>query len=269
MFIKKLAVMHPNWFVHEVIACDPVTFEPVWHQKYTRQHWIDKNADMGTIFFRAEYLHIAIIVGKIFKPEETQWCKLPRIDHFDIIVGHWDIAYAGTPTSDYNAVRVWGLKGKAFYFINCFVKQTKMRQAVDWMCNFQKMLPNGVYVHWRYEAQFWNDEVQRTINDSEAANNVELGIVKVDTPRGKKYDRILTLQPYFQNGRIFYNIKMKAHNDSSIGLEQLYAIQPGYNTHDDAPDADQQAISFLSPHIEPNSGNQSIMGKYEPEARFL
>lgn len=269
MFLKKLAERHPDWNVHEVVACDAVTYAPTWHQKYTAAYFKAKEKKMARIAFRAEYLHIAHVIGKIFKPEDTQWATLPRIDHFEIIVGHWDIAYAGTPTSDYNAVRIWGLKERRFYYIDGFVKQSKMRAALDFICRVQKELPKGAIIHWRYEAQFWNGEVRRTIEEAEEAHEVILPLTQVDTPRGKKYDRILTLEPYFQNGRIFYNIKMKAHNDSNVGLHQLYGIEPGYAGKDDAPDADQQAIDFLSLHVK-SRGSRSTMkvAKYERKTRF-
>jgi len=53
------------------------------------------------------------------------------------------------------------------------------------------------------------------------------------------------MHPYYQNGRIYYNAKEKANNDMQVGLAQLFGIEPGYRTHDDAPDADEQAISDL------------------------
>lgn len=269
MFLKKLYDRHPDWHVDEVIACDPVTYEPVWKAKYTKTYWQDKEKKMGRISFRAEYLHIALVTGKVFKPDDTQWTKLPNLNHFEIIGAHWDVAYAGTPKSDYNAIRIWGLKDAQFYYITGFVKQCKMRAALDFMCQFQKELPKTVIVHWRYESQFWNGEVQRTIDDAQKYHQIILPLTKVDTPKGKKYDRILTLEPYFQNGRIFYNEKMKSHNDSNVGLYQLYAIEPGYNTHDDAPDADHQIIEWLGKHIKsPGNSGKWKTGKYKRETRF-
>lgn len=268
MFLKKLHERHPNWPVHEVSACNPVSYEPVWNGKYTAQYWREKELEMTRIPFHAEYLHIAHVMGKIFKPENTQWVALPKLSQFEIIAAHWDVAYAGTPTSDYNAVRIWGLKNARFYYINGFVRQCKMREAVDFMCRIQKELPKDVIIHWRYESQFWNGEVQRTIDETQQAHGLSLPLTKVDTPRTRKYDRILTLEPYFQNGRILYNQAMKSHNDSNVGLYQLYAIEPNYKTHDDAPDADQQCIEFLSKHVRTGTGATVAFAKYQPINRF-
>lgn len=192
-----------------------------------------------------------------------QWDKLPRIDHFEMIVGHWDVAYAGTATADYNAVRIWGLKEKQFYYITSFVKKTKMRAALDFICDFQKNLPESAFIHWMHESQFWNDEVQRTIAEAEYAHQVDLRMGRIETPRVKKYDRMVSMHPYYQNGRIWYNEKMKAHKDTQIGMAQLFGIEPGYNGHDDAPDADEQCISFLSKHIYVNRSGAISAGRVE------
>src|SRR5690606_27548332 len=142
---------------------------------------------------------------EIFKEEQIQWAKPPALNHFKIIIGRWDVAYAGTKTADYNAVVVQGLHGKNFWHLDSFCKQSKMRDAVAWMCQYQLSLPPTVVVHWRFEAQFWNDEVERTIEEVSRAFQVHLNIVKIDNPRQNKYDRILKLQPYYQNGRIYHN----------------------------------------------------------------
>lgn len=265
MYCRKLSALHPDWKVHEVRAYDPVTYKPAWPEKYTPQYYKNKEGKMGVLAAHAEYNHDAKPKGKIFTPEQIQWAPLPRLDHFKIITGFWDVAYAGTDTSDFNAVRIWGLsKDDNFWYINSFVKQSKMRAAVRWMCEMEIAKPKTVIYHWKFESQFWNDELKRTLKEVQSEMGVKLLITKVDTPRVKKYDRILTLQPRYQNGRIYYNEKMKSHADTQQGLKQLYGIEPGYSGHDDAPDADEQAISFLEKHITIGTGGGYVVGEMVP-----
>lgn len=266
MFLKKLHEKHPDWKVHEVKAYDPVTYEPRWKAKYKPDYYRNKEKKMGILAAHAEYNHDAKPKGKIFKPEHIQWGKMPRLNHFKIIVGHWDIAYAGNEDSDYNAVRVWGLYGTDFWYIDSFVKQSKMRAALLWMSNFQKMLPPTVSVHWRFESQFWNGEVKRTIKEVEEETGVKLNLVKVDTPRTKKYDRLVKEEVYYQNGRCYYNEEKISHADTQVGLKQLYGIEPNYTGHDDAPDADEQCRVFLEKHIKiGGSNNKILVGKMQPK----
>ncbi len=246
---EELRLKHPNWYYSRIDAYNPVTYEPRWAEKYDSDYYKEEEEDIGIIAANAEYNNKPHIEGKIFTSSQIQWDRRPKLNQFKVIVGHWDIAYAGKKTSDYNAVRVWGLYNKDFWYIDSFVKQTKMKQAVEWMCQYQIMLPPTILIKWRFESQFWNDEVERTIIEAEKKFNVDLRIVKVDTPKGKKYLRIEKLQPYYQNSRIFYTDERKPHKDTQTGLQQLYGIEPGYRTHDDAPDADEQAISYLETYI--------------------
>lgn len=263
---EELRTRHPDWKVSRVDAYNAVTYKPAWPQKYSKSYYKSIEKEIGVLAAKAEYNNQPHIKGKIFKQEQIQWAKLPALHHFKLIVGHWDVAYAGSPTSDYNAVRVWGLYKDDFYYIDSFVQQTQMRLALEWMVQFQQQIPESVIIHWRFESQFWNGEVKRTIQEVEDQYGVMLNLVKVDTPKHKKYDRILSMQPFYQNSRVYYNYNKKAHQDTQIGLQQLYSIEPGYKTHDDAPDADQQAIEFLSRHIG-NMRRTPRMGKYKKNSK--
>lgn len=265
MIQKKLQALNPRWEVHHIKAFNPVTYEPRWKAKYHDSYYRELVEEIGILAALSEYNNEPHVEGKIFKNEQIQWAKLPKRNEFDVIVGHWDVAYAGTPTADYNAVRIWGLKNKQFWYITSFVKKTKMRAAVEFMADYQQQLPKTVTVHWRFEAQFWNDEVERTIQEVETAFKLDLNIVKTDRPKTKKYDRMLMLQPYYQNGRIWYNEAMKSHNDTQVGLAQLFGIEPNYKGHDDAPDADQQCIEYLSKHIYSQTKGNISIGMVERE----
>ncbi len=257
MMMTILRDKHPDWEWNQVNAYDPVTYEPAWTGKYTPQYFQQMESEIGKLAAYAEFNNQPHIEGEIFKEKDIQWTGLPRLNHFKIIMGRWDVAYAGTKTADYNAISVDGLKGMNFYNIANYCRQSKMREAVAWMCQFQLQLPKTVVVHWRFEAQFWNDEVERTIREVEREFKVHLNLVKVQTSRTRKYDRILTLQPYYQNGRIYYNQELKSNQDTQVGLSQLYGIEPGYKTHDDWPDAHQANIEELEKYIVYDSGGSS------------
>lgn len=259
---------HPNWKVHQVNAYNPVTYEPKWKEKYNDEYYKEVEDDIGVLAAKAEYNNKPHIEGEIFKEEQIQWAKLPRLDHFKVIIGFWDIAWTANQLSDFNAVRVWGLKVSDFYYIDSYVKQSKIKAALVWMVNYQMNLPDGVICHFYYEEQFINDEIIRTIEEVEEEYDIILNLTASPNPSGKKYDRILTLQVYYQNSRIYYNEKKKDHNDTSTGLSQLYGIEPGYTTKDDAPDADQQAIEKLSKYISKKSKGNYRTANYERKERF-
>lgn len=262
---------HSGWFVHQVNAYDPATYKPTWPSKYSPKYFKDVENEIGTLAAQSEYNNAPHIEGSIFLQKDIQWTPLPKINNFKIIFGFWDVAYAGTSTADFNAIVVQGLKDKNFYVIDSYCKQSKMGAAVAWMCHYQKALPQSVVVHWVFESQFWNDAVRDAIQAGERAYNCRLNIIKRDRPKRAKYDRILMLQPYYQNGRIFYNEKLKHSNDLQVGLAQLYGIEPGYKSHDDWPDAHQGGMAELEKYISYDSGQgaEVYSGSFNPSKNVI
>lgn len=262
MIQVRLLDKHKSWTCHEVRAYDPATYEPTWPEKYTAEYWRAKEREDGTLAVRAEYLHEPHVEGSIFTDDLFNWGKPPRIDHFVSIVAHWDVAYAGTSTADYNAVRVWGLdRENRYWLIGTYCKQSKMAAAVRWMVAFDKALPDSAVVRWQYESQFWNDELERTVRDVCREERHDLRLGQAERGRANKYDRILTLHPYYQNGRVWYSERLRAEQDVQVALAQLKGIEPGYSTHDDAPDADECAISVLSREVLAQEWAEPVFGE--------
>lgn len=242
---------HPEFRVNQVKAYDKTTHEPRWKSMYTAEYYKEQEKAMGIVAAYAEYLHESKLDGAIFSEEQIQWGKLPPLNEFKIILAHWDIAYTDNEKSDYNALKIWGLHSNDFWLIDCYVKQSKMKDAVRWLCHFEKKLKSGLAANMdvlflkQYESQFWNGEVQRAIDEVENEEGLNLNLMKHDTPRTNKFFRIVSMQPYYQNSRIYYNEALKSHSDTQLGIMQLCSVEEGSTEHDDSPDADQQAIATL------------------------
>jgi predicted phage terminase large subunit-like protein len=250
---------HPTWIVNQVKGYNKVTHEPAWPSMYSKEYYIQQEIDMGIVAAYAEYLHETKLEGKIFSEDQIQWRALPPLIDFKMIVAHWDIAYTDNEDSDYNAIKIWGLHENNFYLIDCYVKQSVMKKAVAWLADFTKRLPKGVNIIRQYESQFWNGEVQRSIDEIEDTVCINLNLMKINTPKVNKLMRMISMQPYYQNGRIYYNIDLKAHSDTQVGIIQLCAVEEGSKEHDDSPDADQLAISTLDLYSTP--GHQQRAGE--------
>lgn len=259
MIFSKIVEENKGWKVHRQHAFDPATLAPIWKEKYTHDYYAQRIKVMGVLAANAEYNNEPHVEGKIFTDDQIQFCQLPRITSFDAVVGAWDVAFAGAKTSDFNAVRVWGLKNDKKYLIDCFVQQSKIKPAVEWIADFQRRLPAAVSVPFRFEAQFWNDEIYRIIQEVETDYNLTLHLVKSERAKKKKYDRMLEMHPQYQNKRIYYSDKLKNHNDTKEGLAQLKGLEPGYRGHDDAPDADKEAFDYLDNYARCASLNYRII----------
>lgn len=267
MIQTKLQEKHPKWIVHEVNAYDLVTYKPTWYQKYSDDYFRilieDPFEGIGTLAGNAEYNNKPHVEGKYFKDKYFNWIEIPALSEFDAIIGHWDVAYAGNDDSDYNAVVVQGVVNKRFYVIDCFCKQTKMAPALQWMSFFDKNLPSKIKVIWQYEAQFWNDELQRNIEEVEEETGVKLRLAK-KTNKTNKEARIMSMVPYYENNRVFYNKELKGSNDMQVGTAQLKGIEPGYDVNDDWPDAHEFGIKELEKY-KPKTKAKNMLGKMKPK----
>lgn len=258
---NRLETLHPCWRVDTVKAYEKDTYIPAWRAKYSPTYYKEIEETLGILSAHAEYLHEPLVEGKVFTNDLFVFAKPPRIDHFKIIVGHWDVAYSGK--NDYNAVKVWGLHGINFWHLKSLCRQCKMEEAVRFMYEYEKTLPPSVIVIWRVESQFWNDPVKQAITKVRQEYGRFLNLSIVDRPRTHKYERILSMHPYYQGERIFYNKAEEASGSMQEGIKQTKGIEPGYHTHDDGPDADQQAIDFLSGFVNYNNPNESTLSDLE------
>jgi phage terminase large subunit-like protein len=245
MIFDLVTQENDSWIIDKVIAFDPATLETIaWKEKYDRQHWVDVVKEMTMVIALAEYCHQPFVEGAEFKDEMIQWTKLPPLNKMDAIVGIWDPAHSASPTADFNAVRLWGTMNGDKYLIDCYVKRSRKKGALRWIAEVQKRC--SVNVLFRYESQFWNEDLQRDIKEIEEEVGYALNLVKMERSTEQKLSRIIaTLLPQYTNGRVYYNIQLKSHNDTQEGLKQLKGIEPGYTGKDDAPDADSYAFKEL------------------------
>jgi phage terminase large subunit-like protein len=219
---------------------------PTWPAKNTREFYDTQRQAMGTLSFEAEYNNNPYTEGTIFTESMIHWAPVPRIDRYDSLVAFWDVAYSNADTADFNAIKIWGLKDGTYYLIKAFVRQCNMEDALTWMNTWAQLLPPNLHINWYYESQFWNDALRMVKAHVDARFAYPINLIKSTTPKGAKYDRIINLLPYYQQGKIIYNINEQRNADMQVGIAQLLGIEPGYHGHDDSPDADAQAIDKLS-----------------------
>lgn len=244
LLIKKM----PSMKVHRVNACDKNTFEPVWPERDSKEKYKIMAATIGMLPFLSEYCNEPHIEGSIFLASDIIYLKpslIPRFSEFDAVFGYWDVAYGGTDMSDYNAIVIFGAKNDKYYHIDSFCAQSKMEVALEWLAEWKIKQRSSRPVHLYYESQFWNDSVTKSIKAVERKKKISFNFIKHIQKKAAKYDRILTLQPYFQRKEIFFREFDMANPFAQVGLSQLFAIEPGYKSHDDWPDALESLIKLL------------------------
>lgn len=236
---------HSNWDHIKVNALDKNGL-PAWPEKYTKKYFKDLEADTDYVSFQTEYMNNPIIEGDVFKLEQFQKGKLPPLKSFDHIVGYWDIAFTGNKTSDFNAVALEGVKGRDFWTIDCYCRQSGMKQAIHWMYERdEEAKEKGVHIIWYCERQFWNAPVEDAMREVAKERGYELAIIRDDRQKGNKIDRMITMSFYWQQMRKYYNVAKWDSYDMKTMVAQTLAVGPGMKGNDDGPDCTEGALGKL------------------------
>lgn len=253
--IKPNAPKRKNIYHSKVVALDPKTGKPAWHQRYTIKDIQDKLDAAGPTLGRKELFHENHVDGEIFKDKLIQYKKMPKVNwkNYQVIVGYFDPSYEDNATSDFKAVRVWAKWHKEKHCLKSFVRRTDTIDVFQWMSKFEdEELPPGVAVVWVIENQFFNKQIREALklhNEKRAADKKPMLIIRVDDrQKPNKYTRIVRMEPEYYNGSVYYNIDEMHNPDMIEGNNQLKGIEPGYRSPDDSPDADEGAWNELDKH---------------------
>lgn len=252
---KPSAPKRKNIFHSKVFAIDPKTGNPAWHQRYSLAELNNKIDAAGPTEARRELFHENHVEGEIFKDTYLQWKKMPKVNwrNYKVIIGYCDPSFENNPKSDFKAVRVWALWNTEKHLLKSFVQRTDILNAFAFMSEFEDTLPSGVAVIWYIESQFFNTPIRNALaehNKTRAKQKLKPLYITVDTrDKPNKYTRIVRMEPQYVLGNVYFNIDETHNADMIEGNNQLKSIEPGYNTPDDSPDADEGAWHYIDMHI--------------------
>lgn len=257
--VKPGSPKREELFHSKIFAIDPKTGLPAWKERYTLEVLESKMKAAGQVMSRREYFHENSIEGSIFKDQYINWKPMPPSSwhKYKVIEGYFDPSFENNPTSDYKAVRVWGVYGWEFHLLKSFVRRTELSEVFEWMSAQDDQCKPGVAIIWRVEKQFFNRPIQDAIkahNRMRRRNGKpELVIITDNRTKENKYTRIVRMEPEYVAGNIYHNVLEEHNNDMIEGNNQLKGIEPGYKTADDSPDADEGAWHYLRPHRPDNN----------------
>jgi predicted phage terminase large subunit-like protein len=144
------------------------------------------------------------------------------------LFGFWDIAIGKNANSDYNAIITLGRDRRTgvIYVLDAWAKKVPMHEALR--VAEQKVAEYGhkIFGVETVQAQY---DMFRQLRENATKRGLYKTRFKAVNPRGKKEERIMTLEPLFENG----TIRMK--RSQRLLIEQLQQFLNHDN--DDLPDA--------------------------------
>ncbi|AKK73785.1 hypothetical protein OK18_15275 [Chryseobacterium gallinarum] len=243
--LKQAGIKSTFFHLHVPAVKDLTTFEPNWPEKTTAAYWKEKYLSTPYRSFMREYMHVHIVEGTIFKNEWIQYKPRLQFRSYDALVFYGDLSYKDA--GDYKAMIFAGKTGREFHVLNSFVRQTSKYNVARWL--YEYVQDNNLLnynISYFIEGLFAQDEF---VSDFDAVGD-EMGwhipVVADEKTKSGKFDRIESMQGYFQRGNIWFNEKNKDSTDNQELINQLLAFSKGSGAHDDGPDALQSAISKLN-----------------------
>lgn len=235
--------------VSEVRAIDK-DGNPTWADKWTRDEAEAYRQFVGYRAWEKEMMHNPIVEGAVFRREWIRWEKRPRWNQFDEIILYIDPSWKGTKKNDYKAAKLWGKdKTGRLWHLRAFVRQASVAELVRWTYDLYEWAGHeGIAPKFYIEAGFMQDML---LDDFTAEGNnrgYQLPLLPDKRKKPDKFQRIEASAALWERGLIFYDQSQENDPDMQAGLDQTLAFQRGMRGHDDAPDADEGALSLLQRH---------------------
>lgn len=221
-----------------------------WAAKWTRAEVQAIEDFQGYRSFQKEYMNNPIVEGAVFRQEWIRWAKRPQWRQFEEIVLYIDPSWKGSTKNDYKAAKLWGkVKGGQLWHLRAFVRQATVAEMVRWCYDlYEWAQATGVAIKFYMEANFMQDMLMDDFTKEGDLRGYQLPIIGDKRKKPDKFQRIEASAPLWERGFVFYDESQKDDPDMLRGLDQTLAFQKGMRGHDDAPDADESAISILQKH---------------------
>jgi predicted phage terminase large subunit-like protein len=233
---------------------DLINFEPNWPEKTNAEFWRRKYKRKPKSFMR-EYMHMHIEDGKVFKPETMQWCKMLPLKDYDALFLYGDLSYKDQ--ADYKAMILCGKKGREIHVIHTLCRQTSRTGVAQWTYDlWERRNLSEVNVKIQIEGLFAMDEFVSDFDNEGDERGYHIPVVADKRGKENKYNRIESIESYFQRRWIFFNEKEKDHSDQITLYDQLIGFSKGSKLNDDGPDCLHGCIDGLN--------RETFSSKFEP-----
>jgi hypothetical protein len=250
---KRPGIYHSKVFAtesrHGIKATIAEGGTPAWKERYTIGELERKIIKAGRIVSDREFYHNCTIEGSIFTDDLIRFKPRRKWHFYNVIIGYFDPSFENKVTSDFKAIRVWGLTGNERHCLGSFVRRTELTTCFHWMIQYEKSLPPGTGIIWYVEEQFFNRPIRDALEAVRSQTGHNLRVIVDKRDKENKYVRIVKMEPQYSLGNVFFDQELIHDPDMQAGNEQLKGIEPGYKSPDDAPDADEGAWHYLDMHM--------------------
>jgi predicted phage terminase large subunit-like protein len=242
---KEEGVNNSDYYVLTITAVkDLVNFEPTWPAKTTAEYW-RKKYTRNSRGFKREYMHMHVLEGKIFKDEYMQWKPMLRLSQYDGLAMYGDLSYKDQ--GDFKGMVLMGKIKRELHIIYTFCRQTSRKKTAEWVYNlYEDKNLSGQNIKYKIEGLFAMDEFLHEFDNEGDVRGYHIPVVADKKGKANKFDRIESIEGFFERRWIFFNEKEKGHVDQQELIDQFISFEKGSQSHDDGPDCVYSAIDELN-----------------------
>lgn len=235
---------------------------PTWSQRYTKEDIAVQRNKTDYYSWMREFMNTPIEEGKIFRQTWLHYAPIPPLSEMDGLVAYGDLSYK--EAGDYKAMVLAGKKGRNFYIISAFVRQTTRARLSEWLYDLYEALQlQNYHVGYFIEGLFAQDEFSSDFDAEGDRRGYYIPVIADKKTKQGKYERIEGMVGFFERGNIFINESERGHPDMKCLVEQLLAFEKGGTAHDDGPDALQSALAELNRYTLRDNWNDIKMSRPE------
>lgn len=209
----------------------------LWNERFTYFELMKIKVNVGSKAFASEYLNKPSDDDScIFKKEYFTYYNEHQMDYRNLdIYSFWDIAIGKSKRSDYNAIVTIG-RDKftgVIYVLDAWADKIPMHKALEVAEMKVRQWKPKVFGVETVQAQY---DMYRQLRERCMQKGLYSTRVLAFNPKGKKEDRIETLEPLVENGYLRFN---RGHRL----LQEQLELFPAHD-HDDLPDALASAVEI-------------------------
>ncbi|CDQ21696.1 phage terminase large subunit [Halobacillus karajensis] len=215
--------------------------ETLWNDRFPYYKLMMEKHNLGQRAFNSEFLNKPssdedrIFSDFIWFDDKDLYDRFGRPVNLEIYT-FWDLAVGKNQRSDYNAIVTIGKDRRTgiIYVLDAWGAKVPMHKAKQKMMQkIAEYKPHTAGVE-TVQAQF---EMYRQLKEDVTKSGMYHTRIKPVNPKGKKEDRIGSLEPLFENGAI------RLRKNQRLLIQQLEEFQNGAD-HDDMPDALASAVNL-------------------------
>lgn len=220
-----------------------------WPENFTDEDIKCLEESEGGSFIR-ERMNTPFEEGKTFKTEWIKWGSIPALNKFDGVLVHYlDPSYKSTEKSDYKFWVLIGKKGAEYFVIKAWGEKTTSKMMWEYAFDVDDFVGEANTVKHAMEANFIQEDIhKKELDNVEEDKERTLRVFMDRRSKPNKEERIETMQPIFQRGRITFNQDEKDSPGMKLLKKQLLAFEKGSRINDDGPDALEGAIWYIDRH---------------------